>query len=399
MTALVKTRRHGVEGGVSEGSTVGREEESARRRQCSVCGKEFEPRFSYQLQERDGELVAFCSARCQLRAMTSNAAVKCTACGTEFVPEYAYQTAVFDGQRVHFCSMECRGAGVSKPKPIERLAVYNLKGGTGKTTTAVSLASALASMGVRVLLVDADPQGSIGVSLGAKARRGLYQILVLGVEPASCAVTARENLDVILSDRALAGAEVYLAGRPERHRVMRDRFASLSGYDITIVDCSPSVGLLSQNALRLADSVIIPVSTDYLGVVGLQQAVRIMADLEKRTGHRIKLVGVLPTFHDGRLRVCRDAMETLRRYHGEFVLPPIRVNAKLKEAPSQRLTIFEHSKRSSGAADYYELSRWLMTNHLLREPPPVEAETSSSAPEPSSTASSQMPGNPFEVEL
>lgn len=387
-------------GGVSEGSTVSRDETSAGRRQCSVCGKEFEPRFSYQLQEREGELVAFCSARCQLKAMTSKAAVTCTACGKEFVPEYAYQSAVFDGERVHFCSMECRGVGAAKPKPISRLAVYNLKGGTGKTTTAVSLASALASMGVKVLLVDADPQGSVAVSLGVKARRGLYQILVLGVDPKNCVVSARENLDVILSDRALAGAEVYLAGRPERHRVMRDRFASLSGYDLVIVDCSPSVGLLSQNALRFADSVMVPVSTDFLGVVGLQQAVRIMADLEKRTGHRIKLVGVLPTFHDGRLRVCRDAMETLRRYHGEFLLPPIRVNAKLKEAPSQRLTIFEHSKRSSGAADYYELGRLLMTNHLYREPPPPDEETvASSAPEPISTTASQMPGSPFEVEV
>ncbi len=333
-------------------------------KRCDLCGKEFLPRFSYQLQERDGVVVAFCSSRCQLKSITSRTESKCSSCGAEFTPEFAYQSALFDGKRVHFCSMECRTAGPERSKKIRRLAVYNLKGGTGKTTSAVSLAAMLAVRGLHVLLVDADPQGSVAVSLGVSARRGLYQILVLGIAPQSCVVKARENLDVILSDRTLAGAEVYLAGRPERHRVMRDRLASLTDYDLMVIDCSPSVGLLSQNALRCADSLLIPVSCDYLGVVGMEQAILTKNDLERRTGHAIKLIGILPTFHDGRLLFCRDAMESLRKGHGESLLPPIRINAKLREAPAKKSTILEHAPRSSGSVDYMDLAGWLIKHHL-----------------------------------
>lgn len=332
--------------------------------ECSICGKEFLPRFSFQIQERSGQRVAFCSSRCQLKAMSTGAEESCSACGRSFVAEYVYQTAVFDGRRVHFCSMECRTSGPARPKTIQRLAVYNLKGGTGKTTTAVNLAAALASRGVRVLLVDADPQGSVSVSLGVRAKRGLYQVLVIGVAPQGCIATARENLDVILSDRTLAGAEVFLASRPERYRVMRDRLSSLTGYDLMVIDCSPSVGLLSQNALRCADSLLIPVSCDYLGVVGMDQALLTREDLEHRTGHELKLVGVLPTFHDGRLIVCRDAMAALRERAGEHILPPIRINSRLREAPAHKQTIFERDHRSTGASDYLDLAIWLIEKHL-----------------------------------
>jgi chromosome partitioning protein len=349
------------------------------RVQCTICGKEFQPRFKFQLQERGGASLAFCSARCQLKAMATTAEVRCSCCGKGFVPEYAYQSGVFDGRPVHFCSMDCRTSGPARREPIRRLAVYNLKGGVGKTTTAVNLAAALATQGVKVLLVDSDPQGSVSVCLGAgaKARRGLYQLLVLGVAPRSCVIEARPNLDVIVSDQTLAAAEVFLAGRPERFRVMHDRLASLEGYDLMIIDCSPSVGLLSQNALRCADSVLIPVSCDYLGVVGLEQSIRVMAELERQTGHTLRVVGVLPTFHDGRLLVCRDAMSILTERHGGSLLPPIRGNARLREAPALKRTIFEHAPKSTGALDYTDLGARVMRSHLFRSPaPPVEASVS-----------------------
>ncbi len=336
------------------------------RARCSVCGKEFLPKFKYQLQRRDGELVAFCSNRCQLKAMASSDEVACSACGRAFIPEYSYQTALFDGRRLRFCSIECREAGAAKPEPIRRLAVYNLKGGTGKTTTAVSLAAAVAKLGFRVLLVDADPQGSVSVSLGVKARRGLYQILVLGTAPKGCVVEARENLDVIYSDQSLGAAEIFLAGRSERYRVMHDRLSLVEGYDLMIIDCCPSLGLLTQNALRCADSLLVPTSCDYLGVVGLQQALQVTQNIEKKTGHKVKLVGVLPTFHDGRLRGCRDAMKTLHKHWGGSILPPIRVNSKLREAPAYKKTIFEHARRSSGAGDYGSLAEWIVRQQLLR---------------------------------
>lgn len=331
---------------------------------CMVCGTMFEPQFSYQLQEREGSKVAYCSARCQLRAMTKRDEVRCSACGKAFVPEYAYQMAVFDGRRLHFCTMECYEAGKAAQAPLKRLAVYNLKGGTGKTTTAVNLATALASLGHRILLVDGDPQGSVSVSLGVESRRGLYQVLVLGSSPEMCATEARSNLDVILSNRTLAASEVFLASRPDRHRVMRDRFAGLEGYDLIVIDCSPSVGLLSQNALRCADAVLAPVSCDYLGVVGLEQAIETMDDLRERTGHTSRLLGVLPTFYDARLRVCRDSMATMKKRYGDVLLTPIRINVNLREAPAHQSSIFEHSPRSTGAEDYQRLGRWFSKKFL-----------------------------------
>jgi chromosome partitioning protein len=377
--------------GMAEGVTGDpRGEEPAHGACCSVCGKEFQPKFKYQIQERDGELVAFCSAKCQLRAMTSADDVRCSVCSKAFVPNMAYQSAVFDGRRLHFCSMECRNSGSESPTPLKRLAVYNLKGGTGKTTTAVSLAAGLAALGRKILLVDGDPQGSVSVSLGVTNRRGLYQVLVLGTSPPLCTVKARENLDVMLSDRSLAASEVFLASRPDRYRVMRDRLAGLQGYDLIIIDCSPSLGLLSQNALRCADALIAPVSCDYLGVVGLEQAVQTVEDLKRRTGHGTRLIGVLPTFYDSRLIVCREAMDTMNQRYGDAMLEPIRINVQLREAPAQKLSIFEHAARSTGAEDYQKLAEWLDRTHLPPRQNKTEGDDEGRAPSMVSTGTPEM---------
>lgn len=377
----------GIVAGVTEDAAG---EAPSQEAVCSVCGKTFQPKFKYQLQEREGELVAFCSARCQLRSMVCREEVRCSVCARAFVPEMAYQSAVVDSRKLYFCSMECRGEGLRTEAPLRRLAVYNLKGGTGKTTTAVSLAAGLARLGRKILLIDGDPQGSVSVSLGVRNRRGLYQVLVLGTDPRQCSVNARENLDVLLTDRSLAASEVFLASRPHRYRVMRDRLAGLDGYDLIVIDCSPSVGLLSQNALRCADAMIAPVSCDYLGVVGLEQAVRTVEDLKGRTGHQTRLVGVLPTFYDSRLKVAREAMDTMSGRYGDVLLEPIRINTQLREAPAQKLTIFEHAPRSTGAEDYEALARWVDKKHLPPRPasegphptPPRPAETRTEGEDP-----------------
>jgi chromosome partitioning protein len=254
-------------------------------------------------------------------------------------------------------------AGRSKPPlpGLARLAVFNHKGGTGKTTTSVSLAAGLAARGFRVLLVDTDSQGNVGVSLGVKAEKTLYHVLVMGVRATDAAISVRPNLDVIVANETLAAAELYLAGRQNRDRVLRDRLVSaFDAYDVVLLDCSPSLSLLNQNALVCADSIVVPVACDFLSLVGVRQVVKTVKNVNALLHHPVQIHGVLPTFYDARARICRDAVEALREHFGDRVLPPIRQATRLKEAPAQGKTIFEYAPESNAAQDYEQVVNLLV---------------------------------------
>jgi len=233
------------------------------------------------------------------------------------------------------------------------IAVFNHKGGTGKTTTSVTLAAGLAARGKRVLLIDTDSQGNVAVSLGLNPERSLYHVLVMGLEPRAALLAARPNLDVLPSNETLAAAELYLAGRPHRDRVLRSRLEGLmSDYDYVVVDCSPSLSLMNQNALVLADALLCPVGCDYLSLVGVRQVLRTMKQVHRLLSHPIRLFGVLPTLYDARARICAESYETLRQHFGDRCLPPIRAASRVKEAPSQARTLFEYAPDSTAARDY-----------------------------------------------
>src|SRR5262249_3415451 len=152
---------------------------------------------------------------------------------------------------------------------------FNHKGGTGKTTTTVSVAAGLAAEGLRVLLVDTDSQGNVGVSLGVKAERSLYHVIVMGLRPTDVAVNVRPNLDLVVSNETLAAAELYLAGRQNRDRVLQQRLAGAAeAYDVVILDCSPSLSLMNQNALVFAEGILVPVACDFLSLVGVRQVLK-----------------------------------------------------------------------------------------------------------------------------
>ena len=243
-----------------------------------------------------------------------------------------------------------------------RMAIFNHKGGTGKTTTSVSVAAGLALKGYRVLLVDTDSQGNVGVSLGVKAEKTLYHCLVMGLKPQDVAVKVRENLDVLPSNETLAAAELYLAGRQNRDRILRDRLVAASNhYDVILLDCSPSLSLLNQNALVFADGILVPVACDFLSLVGVRQVIKTVKNVNSLLHHPVQIHGVLPTFYDARARICRDAWGTLKEHFGERCFQPIRSATRVKEAPAQGKTIFEYAPDSHAAQDYQRVVERLVT--------------------------------------
>jgi chromosome partitioning protein len=365
---------------------------------CSVCRRSFEVQFRYQMEERDGGFAFYCSHDCHARTMggEDTGGVTCDGCSKRFVVELVSQVVRIRNVRRYACGDACRtqllaeGNGVrlgavtappSAPLPVaapapaaepasvttisppsgarrsihapRRLAIFNHKGGTGKTTTSVSIAAGLALRGLRVLLVDTDSQGNVGVSLGVKAERSLYHVLVMGLKAKDAAVNVRPNFDVIVSNETLAAAELYLAGRQNRDRVLRDRLLGVADdYDVLLLDCSPSLSLLNQNALVLVDGILVPVACDFLSLVGVRQVVKTVKNVNSLLHHPVQIYGVLPTFYDARARICRDAVDTMREHFGDRTLSPIRQTTKIKEAPAQGKTIFEYAPDSHAAADY-----------------------------------------------
>jgi chromosome partitioning protein len=352
---------------------------------CSVCGSAFDVQFRYQMEERDGAFVFFCSQECQGKSARGEATggVTCDACAKRFSVELVSQMVRVGAARKYACSDACRtqllaeagGArlgAIPRPSPPpppvtelrrkihgpRRLAVFNHKGGTGKTTTTVSVAAGLAAEGLRVLLVDTDSQGNVGVSLGVKAERSLYHVLVMGLRPTDVAINVRPNLDLVVSNETLAAAELYLAGRQNRDRVLQHRLASATdAYDVVVLDCSPSLSLMNQNALVFADGILVPVACDFLSLVGVRQVIKTVKNVNGLLHHPVQIYGVLPTFYDARARICRDAVDTLRQHFGDKCLSPVRSTIKIKEAPAQSKTIYEYAGDSNAADDYRRVVR------------------------------------------
>jgi chromosome partitioning protein len=343
---------------------------------CSICGKPFDVQFRYQMEDKNGGLSFYCSLGCLRTSQTDReGAIECDGCGKRFAVELVSNVLYVGGLRRYACSKECRaklaadgqsvGAFPQLPRaeracPTSRarvVAVFNHKGGTGKTTTSVHLAAGLAACGKRVLLVDTDAQGNVAASLGLKPERTLYHVLVMmGVAIEQAVVRAREGLDLLASNESLAAAELYLAGRQNRDRVLSRRLEpARKSYDVVVVDCSPSLSLMNQNALVFADMVLVPVACDYLSLVGVRQVLRTVKNVNQHLHHPVQLWGVLPTFFDGRARICREAHETLKEHFGHRCLAPIRATTKVKEAPAEGRTVFEHAPESHAAGDYQKL--------------------------------------------
>ena len=242
---------------------------------------------------------------------------------------------------------------------MKKYAIMTLKGGTGKTTTAVSLGHGLSLSGKRVLIIDCDPQRNVAVTFGVEAKSGLADLLTTGEVDI---LEVRDNLFIIDSGgRKLAEVELILGRKSNRENRLRDSLKYLKGCDYVLCDCPPSVNMININALAFCDEIIIPIAMDYLSQVGAEQTIDIITEIQRIVHNYSAAFKILPTFFDGRTKISQVVLDELRERFGPQVFETIiRINTDVKEAPWRNKTIFEHAPLSRGAFDYYRLTEEIL---------------------------------------
>jgi chromosome partitioning protein len=254
-------------------------------------------------------------------------------------------------------------------------ALVNQKGGVGKTTTAISLAAYMAEGGQRVLLVDLDPQANATACLGiaqSQVDGGVYDVLI-GGRPALEKIlhNTRLHLSLLPSSPALAGAQVELVSLPERESVLAKALAPVCDrYDYVLIDCPPSLGLLTVNALVAADGVLVPVQCEYLALEGLSSLAATLQRARAGLAPRLKLRGIALTMFDSRTHLSQDVVQEVRRHFpGQVFRTVIPRSVRLAEAPSHGLPISAYDPRSTGGLAYQALTRELLGGDGVRAKP------------------------------
>jgi chromosome partitioning protein len=250
------------------------------------------------------------------------------------------------------------------------IAIANQKGGVGKTTTTINLGGCLGVLEYKTLIVDADPQANAtsGVGLDPKSSKNIYDCLINEVHPSELIIqTENPNLDILPSHIDLVGAELEMINLPNREHMLKmalDKVRDL--YDFIIIDCSPSLGLITVNALTASDSVIIPVQCEYFALEGLGKLLNTIKIVQGRLNPNMEIEGILLTMYDTRLRLANQVLEEVKTHFQELVFDTvIHRNTKLAESPSHGETIVMHDAASKGSINYLNFAREILQKNDL----------------------------------
>ena len=255
----------------------------------------------------------------------------------------------------------------SRGKPVAKIVAFaNQKGGVGKTTSAINIASALGIAGKRTLLIDCDPQGNASSGVGVHKSRNqatTYDVIIGRCQAANAILqTEYQNLNVIPSGMDLAAAELELADVENRQNCLKDPLSEISDkFDYILIDCPPSLGMLTINALTAANGVIIPMQCEYFSLEGLSQIMMTIKQVKKLYNGTLSLTGILVTMYNGRLNLSLQVLDELKKHYADKLFSvAITRNVRLSEAPSYGAPIQYYDKYAKGSADYDKIAAELM---------------------------------------